>query len=103
MSEMNKDMLQDDKISKKRRLPKKKVCLFCADKSKVIDYKDVATLKRFVTEKGKILPRRQTGVCAMHQRELAVAIKLNGVVIISQFSRFKQSIANSSAIVPLFT
>ncbi len=85
MSEMNKDMLQDDKISKKRRLPKKKVCLFCADKSKVIDYKDVATLKRFVTEKGKILPRRQTGVCAMHQRELAVAIKRARIMALLPF------------------
>ena len=85
MSEMNKDMLQDDKISKKRRLPKKKVCLFCADKSKVIDYKDAATLKRFVTEKGKILPRRQTGVCAMHQRELAVAIKRARIMALLPF------------------
>ena len=85
MSEMNKDMLQDEKIKKKRRLPKKKVCLFCADKSKVIDYKDVATLKRFVTEKGKILPRRQTGVCAMHQRELAVAIKRARIMALLPF------------------
>ena len=49
--------------------------MFCADRSKVIDYKDVATLKRFVTEKGKIVPRRQTGTCAMHQREITVAVK----------------------------
>ena len=54
---------------------KKKVCVFCADKSKKIDYKDAATLKRYVTEKGKIVPRRQTGVCSMHQRELTTAIK----------------------------
>lgn len=54
---------------------RKKVCPFCADKSKVIDYKDVATLKRFVTERGKILPRRQTGCCATHQREITRAIK----------------------------
>jgi small subunit ribosomal protein S18 len=60
---------------KPRRAPRRKVCPFCADKSKVIDYKDVATLKRFVTEKGKIVSRRQTGVCALHQRELAVNIK----------------------------
>ena len=62
-----------------------KVCLFCADKSKVIDYKDAATLKRFVTEKGKILPRRQTGVCAMHQRELAVAIKRARIMALLPF------------------
>lgn len=54
---------------------KKKVCIFCENKSKVIDYKDVATLKKFVTEKGKIIPCRQTGTCPKHQRELTVAIK----------------------------
>ena len=65
-----------EKIAKRpKRINKKKVCMFCADRSKVIDYKDVATLKRFVTEKGKIVPRRQTGTCAMHQREITVAVK----------------------------
>ncbi len=54
---------------------KKKVCIFCENKSRVIDYKDVATLRRFVTEKGKIVPCRQTGTCPKHQRELTVAIK----------------------------
>ena len=54
---------------------RKKVCQFCADKSKEIDYKDVATLKKYLTERGKILPRRQTGCCAMHQREVTRAIK----------------------------
>jgi len=53
---------------------RKKVCKFCAQKLK-IDYKDPETLKRFVTERGKILPRRITGSCAKHQRSLAVAIK----------------------------
>lgn len=53
---------------------KKKVCKFCTQKLKV-DYKDVDTLKRFVTERGKILPRRITGTCAKHQRVLAIAIK----------------------------
>lgn len=66
----------EEKFSKKpRRAPRRKVCPFCVDKSKVIDYKDVATLRRFVTEKGKIVSRRQTGVCSKHQRELAVNIK----------------------------
>ena len=58
-----------------RRKPKRKVCAFCADKVENIDYKDVSKLRRYITEKGKILPRRQTGVCAKHQRELTVAIK----------------------------
>ncbi len=53
---------------------RKKVCKFCAQKLK-IDYKDCDTLKRFITERGKILPRRITGSCAKHQRTLAVAIK----------------------------
>jgi len=58
-----------------KRVPKKKVCMFCVDHIEEIDYKDVAKLRRFVTEKGKILPRRMSGVCAKHQRPLAVAIK----------------------------
>ncbi len=54
---------------------KRKVCLYCADNSKVVDYKDVNTLRKFITEKGKILPARQTNLCAKHQREVATAIK----------------------------
>ena len=53
----------------------RKVCLFCQEKSAKIDYKDVAKLRKFIAEGGKILPRRMTGTCAKHQRELAVAIK----------------------------
>ncbi len=53
---------------------RKKVCRFCANKAK-IDYKDADGLRRFTTERGKILPRRITGTCAKHQRELTVAIK----------------------------
>lgn len=53
---------------------KKKVCKFCVQKAK-IDYKDADTLRRYTTERGKILPRRITGTCAKHQRELAVNIK----------------------------
>ena len=53
---------------------RKKVCVFC-DKDNVIDYKDTAKLKRYVSERGKILPRRITGNCAKHQRALTVAVK----------------------------
>ena len=53
----------------------KKVCLFCQEKSTKIDYKDVGKLRKYVAEGGKILPRRMTGTCAKHQRELAIAIK----------------------------
>ncbi len=58
-----------------RRAPKKKVCTFCVEHIDEIDYKDIAKLRRFITEKGKILPRRMSGVCAKHQRVLATAIK----------------------------
>lgn len=72
---INKNVEMDDKSKKFRRVPKKKVCAFCVEKVEEIDYKDVAKLRRFVTEKGKIIPRRASGVCAEHQRQLAVAIK----------------------------
>lgn len=58
-----------------KRIPRRKVCVFCQNKVEAIDYKDVATLKKYVTEGGKILPRRMTGTCAKHQRVLATAIK----------------------------
>ena len=59
---------------------RKKVCQFCADKTERIDYKDVEKLRRYVTERGKILPRRITGTCAMHQREVTTAIKRARIV-----------------------
>lgn len=58
-----------------KRVSKKKVCLFCTEHAEDIDYKDVAKLRKFTTENGKILPRRMSGVCAKHQRPLATAIK----------------------------
>lgn len=64
----------DDSMPRQRRI-KKKVCAFCADKNLVIDYKDSEKLRRYISEKGKILPRRVTGLCAKHQREITVAIK----------------------------
>ncbi|MBF0474635.1 MAG: 30S ribosomal protein S18 [Deltaproteobacteria bacterium] len=61
---------------KRRRMyPRRKICRFCADKSLMIDYKDVRTLKYFTTERGKIIPRRISGNCAKHQRVLNTAIK----------------------------
>ena len=59
----------------KKMRPKKKVCIFCKNKNLVIDYKDVETLKRFVSPNGKISPRRVTGACAKHQRAVEQAIK----------------------------
>ena len=58
-----------------RRPNRKMVCAFCAEKAEYIDYKDVAKLRRYMSERGKILPRRITGTCAKHQRALTVAIK----------------------------
>lgn len=58
-----------------RRFQRRKFCRFCAEKAEYIDYKDIRTLRGFITERGKILPRRMTGVCAGHQRLLTEAIK----------------------------
>jgi len=63
---------------------KKRVCKFCVQKLK-IDYKDADTLRRFITERGKILPRRITGTCAKHQRALAVAIKRARIIALLPF------------------
>ena len=60
---------------KNMRVRRKKVCLFCTDKTAVIDYKDAARLRKYISERGKILPRRVSGTCAKHQRELTTAIK----------------------------
>ena len=57
------------------RTSRKKVCSFCVDKAESIDYKDVAKLRKYITERGKIVPRRVTGTCAQHQRDLTTAIK----------------------------
>ena len=65
---------RNDSPQRERR-PKKKVCMFCVDKVEHIDYKDAAKLRRFISERSKILPRRTTGTCAMHQRQLTMAIK----------------------------
>lgn len=59
----------------RRFKPRKRVCSFCADKSANIDYKDINKLKKYVTERGKILPRRISGNCSKHQRELTISIK----------------------------
>ncbi len=57
------------------RKPKKKICSFCVDKVATIDYKDIPKLRRYTTERGKILPRRISGNCAKHQRQLTLAVK----------------------------
>ena len=69
------DPRNDKKSVIKRRSRRRKVCLFCKNKVDVLDYKDVSSYSRFITERGKIVPRRNSGVCAKHQRVLAEAIK----------------------------
>ena len=72
----NKAADKDGAPMKRRPMHRrKKVCVFCGKENNEIDYKDVAKLKKYVSERGKILPRRITGNCAKHQRALTVAIK----------------------------
>lgn len=72
----------DDRKQRPRpmRRGRRKVCAFCVDKIDHIDYKDTVRLRKFLTERGKIMPRRMSGVCAKHQRELAIAIKRARIV-----------------------
>ena len=65
-----------NKNNKRGGVRRRKVCQFCADKDKKIDYKDVETLRRYTTERGKILPRRVTGTCAKHQRGVTQAVNI---------------------------
>ena len=77
----------EEKVVRKpiKKAIRKKVCIFCVEDKETIDYKDVAKLKKYVTEKGKMLPRRMTGVCAAHQRILANAIKNARMVALLPF------------------
>ena len=68
------------------RRPRRKVCSFCVDKVEEIDYKDANKLKRYITERGKILPRRISGTCAKHQRQLTVTIKRARCVALLPFT-----------------
>jgi small subunit ribosomal protein S18 len=62
-------------LRKRTRKPKKRVCNFCVDKAVAIEYKEIDKLRRFITERGKILPRRISGNCAKHQRLMTEAVK----------------------------
>ena len=75
MAEEQQTMSGEGGPGERRFFAKPKVCQFCADKTLTIDYKKVDLLKRYITEDGKIRPRRQTGACARHQRVVAGAIK----------------------------
>ncbi len=64
-----------ERWSRTRYVPKRRICRFCVDKVETIDYKNPLKLRRYISDRGKIEPRRRTGTCAKHQRALAVAIK----------------------------
>ena len=72
--------MERDKNYRPNRKPRRKVCAFCVDKVTEIDYKDTAKLRKFISERAKILPRRVTGTCAKHQRQLTSAIKSARVI-----------------------
>lgn len=73
-------------VRRKRPFQRRKVCVFCADSAMKIGYKDVKTLNHFITERGKILPRRISGNCAKHQRELTNALKRARNIALMPFS-----------------
>ena len=68
------------------RKPKKKICSFCVDKVETIDYKEINKIRRYTTERGKILPRRISGNCAKHQRRVTLAIKRARIVALLPFT-----------------
>ena len=76
-------------LNERRRGGRKKICKFCAEKSEDIDYKDTQTLRYFLTERGKIVPRRISGNCAKHQRLLTTAIKRSRMVALLPFTTAK--------------
>ena len=71
----NRSNNMDEDFNPKFRKVRKKVCPLCADKNLVLDYKNAEQLKKFTNDKGKILPRRATGACAIHQRDITLAVK----------------------------
>ena len=76
---------------------RRKVCQFCVDKCQHIDYKDTVKLRRYLSERSKILPRRTTGTCAMHQRPLTEAIKRARQIALLPYVNGKESLAEFSA------
>jgi small subunit ribosomal protein S18 len=75
-----------DELGTRRGFGRRKVCRFCADKNLKVDYKDQGQLKYFLTERGKIIPRRISGNCARHQREVATAIKRSRILAILPYT-----------------
>ncbi len=86
--------MDDRKTSVRRKaiVVKKRICRFCNDKQSVIDYKNPALLAGFISERGKILPRRLTGTCARHQRALTNAIKRARILALLPFTTVKEKL-----------
>lgn len=82
---MDKEV-KDGGFNRKHRKRRPKVCHFCVDKVENIDYKDADKLKRYITERGKIVPRRVTGTCAKHQRQLTRAIKRARIIALLPYT-----------------
>lgn len=76
----------ENAFNRKRRKRRPKVCHFCVDKVSSVDYKDIEKLKKYVTDRGKIVPRRVTGTCAKHQRQLTRAIKRARIIALLPFT-----------------
>ncbi len=76
----------ENALNKKRRKRRPKVCNFCVDKVTSVDYKEIEKLKKYVTDRGKIVPRRVTGACAKHQRQLTRAIKRARIIALLPFT-----------------
>ena len=83
----NRNNNMDDDFNPKFRKIRKKVCPLCADKNLVLDYKNADQLKKFINDKGKILPRRATGSCAKHQRDITLAVKRARQIAILPFTQ----------------
>lgn len=86
MEETKKEFTPRPERAQRGGRRRRKVCSFCVDKVEAIDYKDVAKLRRYMSERGKILPRRMSGNCAKHQRQLSEAIKRARAIALLPFT-----------------
>jgi small subunit ribosomal protein S18 len=86
MKEKEKEVDMDQGDGGKKKMGRRKACKFCADDKIKIDYKDASLLKYFITDRGKLVPRRLSGNCAKHQREIAVSVNRARMIALMPFS-----------------
>ncbi|MBU4387861.1 30S ribosomal protein S18 [Candidatus Dependentiae bacterium] len=87
MRRFNRESRQEKGVAlQQRRFQRRKFCRFCSEKVEYIDYKNIKMLRSYITERGKVFPRRMTGTCAKHQRELSEAIKRSRSIALIAFS-----------------